>query len=457
MAKKQIHLNAFEMNTINHLAHGLWTHPKDTRIQYKSPEYWINLAQLLEKGLFDSLFLADVAGVYDTYQNSQDPAIRRGMQVPINDPAINVGLMLGATKHLGFALSTTTSYEDPFNVARRFSTLDHLSNGRVGWNVVTSALESAAKNHGHDEIIKHDQRYEIAEEFLDVCYKLWEHSWDEDAVVIHKDTYTYSDPNKVHKINHEGTYFKVQGPHLCEPSKQRTPVIFQAGSSSIGQKFAAQHAEGVFVGGFNPEKIRNTVNNIKKLAIEVGRSENAIKFFGSMMVITGHTEAEVQEKLASFQQYYLPESSFIQFSGSSGIDIAAINEHEQYAQRKTEGNQTTASLYSGFKDITVADVKKDLSQFGSRTLFVAGTPEKVVDQIEQWIEETNLDGFNVYQAITPDTLKDFVELIVPELQKRGLYRTSYNDGSFRDRLFGQGDHLPQTHPAKKINLEYKEL
>lgn len=458
MSKKKIHFNAFEMNTINHLAHGLWTHPEDTRTQYNTPEYWVNLAQLLEKGLFDSLFLADVAGVYDVYQGSQDAAIKRGMQVPINDPAINVGVMLASTKHLGFALSTTTSYEDPFNVARRFSTLDHLSRGRLGWNVVTSALESAAKNHGHSQIIAHDERYAIAEEFLDVCYKLWEHSWEEDAVVVDKANTVYTQPDKVHKINHQGKYFKVQGPHLCEPSKQRTPVIFQAGSSATGQRFAAQHAEGVFVGGFNPQKIAETVKSIRAQAIAHGRQANDIKCFGSMMVVTAPTQAELQAKLELLEKHYLPESSFIQFSGSSGIDLGHLQEDEDYAERKTEGNQTTANLYrdaktSQGKAFSVADVKADLSRFGSRTLFVAGTPDVVADQIEAWIDQTDLDGFNVYQAVTPNTLKDFVELIVPELQRRDRYRKQYEDSSFRDRLFGQGDRLNSRHPAHQSTLE----
>lgn len=453
MSKKHIHLNAFEMNTVNHMAHGLWAHPEDQRIHYKTANYWIKLAQLLEKGCFDALFLADIGGVYEPYAGSYKAAIKRGMQSPINDPFINVGLMLGVTEHLGFAVSASTSYEDPFNLARRFSTLDHLSNGRVAWNVVTSALEAAALNHGHDAIIPHDKRYEIADEFLEVCYKLWEHSWEEDAVQANRAAHIYADPDKVHTIDHVGLYFKVRGPHACEPSTQRTPVIFQAGSSTTGKKFAAKHAEGVFIAGQEPDKLRQTVKSIRESALEQGREANDIKVFASLTIVVGHTHEEVQNKLKDYQEYFLPEASFIQFSGSTGIDLASLNDDELFGQRHSEGNQSTAQLYSHKTTYTVKNIKDELSKFGARTLLILGTPEEVADQIEELVDYIDLDGFNVYQAITPATLEDVVELVIPELQKRGRYRTHYQDTSFRDRLFRQGDKLSPRHIAHKKYTE----
>lgn len=451
--KKQIHFNAFEMNTVNHMAHGLWTHPDDQRIHYKTAEYWVNLAKLLEKGLFDAIFLADIGGVYEPYQGSYDAAIRRGMQTPINDPFINVGLMLGVTKHLGFAVSASTSYEDPFNLARRFSTIDHLSNGRVAWNVVTSALESAALNHGHDAIIPHEKRYEIANEFLALCYKLWEHSWEDDAVLADKSNYQYADPNKVHTIDHAGQYFKVRGPHSSEPSIQRTPVLFQAGSSTTGQKFAAKHAEGVFVGGQEPEQIKKTVQKIRQFAIENGRLASDIKTFGSLTIVVAQTDLEASQKLDELNRYFLPEASFIQFSGSTGIDLGSLANKDLFGQRHSEGNQSTAQFYNHKTDYTVADVKDELSKFGARSILIVGTPEEIADQIEELIEYTDLDGFNIYQAITPATLKDVVELVIPELQKRGRYRTAYSDTSFRDRLFNHGNRISPRHISHHHQIE----
>lgn len=455
MTKKKIHFNAFEMNTVNHMAHGLWAHPDDQRIHYKTADYWVKMAQLLEQGLFDAIFLADIGGVYEPYEGSYKAAVKRGMQSPINDPFINVGLMLGATQHLGFAVSASTSYEDPYNLARRFSTIDHLSNGRVAWNVVTSALESAALNHGHNAIIPHEQRYQIAEEFMEVCYKLWEHSWEDGAVQADRSQHVYSDPDKVHTIDHEGTYFKVRGPHSCEPSIQRTPVIFQAGTSSTGKKFAAKHAEGVFIAGSEPEKLRQTVHSIREHAVANGRQPDDVKVFGAVTIIAANTEQELQQKLAEYDQYYLPEASFIQFSGSTGIDLGSLPDDEIYGQRHSEGNQSTAQLYSDKKAFTIGHVKQELSKFAARTILIKGTPEDVADQIEELVDYTGLDGFNIYQAITPATFRDVVELVIPELQKRGRYRTRYEDTSFRDRLFQQGDRLSKNHTAYSHRIEAK--
>ncbi|WOE32225.1 MULTISPECIES: LLM class flavin-dependent oxidoreductase [unclassified Acinetobacter] len=356
-------------------------------------------------------------------------AVKRGMQSPINDPFINVGLMLGVTKHLAFAVSASTSYEDPYNLARRFSTIDHLSNGRVAWNVVTSALESAALNHGHDQIIAHDKRYAIADEFLEVCYKLWQHSWEDDAIKIDRKNHIYADPEQVHTINHHGQYFKVRGPHSCEPSRQRTPVIFQAGSSTTGKKFAAKHQ-----------------------AVIQGRLANDIKLFGSLTIIVGKTNADVQQKLEDLKQYFLAEASFIQFSGSTGIDLAALSDHEVFGRRHSEGNQSTAQLYDHKQAYTVKDVKNELAKFAARTVLVTGTPEEVADQIEELMDYTDLDGFNIYQAITPATLQDVIELVIPELQKRGRYRTEYHDSSLRDRLFNTGNRISPRHLANQQNI-----
>jgi len=275
---KQIILNAFEMNSSMHNSHGLWKHPENKRQRgYKDLDYWINLAKLLEKGKFDAVFFADVLGIYDVYRNSKDPSIRDGLSVPSNDPALLVSAMASVTENLAFAITVSTTYEAPFGNARRFSTLDHLTKGRIAWNVVTSYLPNAARNFGLQGMIKHDERYNIADEYLDVSYKLWEQSWEDGAVVENVEQNTLIDPDKVHEINHEGTYFKVEGPHLSEPSVQRTPVIYQAGTSERGREFAARHAECVFVGGPTPERIRYYADDIRKRAETYGRNADNIK------------------------------------------------------------------------------------------------------------------------------------------------------------------------------------
>ncbi|HWO98498.1 MAG TPA: LLM class flavin-dependent oxidoreductase [Bacillus sp. (in: firmicutes)] len=449
---KQIHLNAFEMNCVNHLSHGLWAHPTDKRTQYKDPEYWVEIAQLLEKGKFDAVFLADVIGLYDIYKNSKDPVIETGMQVPANDPAVVIPLMAAVTKYLGFALTSTTTYDHPYPFARRMSTLDHITKGRIAWNVVTSALQNSAQNHGYDDLMDHDKRYEIADEFLEVCYKLWEGSWEDEAVIADKEKQIYADPQKVHYINHEGENFKVLGPHLSEPSIQRTPVIYQAGSSKRGKEFAAKHAECVFLMSPDPQIIKKNIEDLRTQAAANGRQKNQIKAFASLTVIVAPTNEEAERKLAEYTSYFLPEASFQHFSGSSGYDLSKYEEDEILHYTPTNHNQTAAQQFTknSHKQQTIKEVKEKLSKIGNRGLLAVGTPEKVVDQMEAWIKETDLDGFNVFQVVSPDTLKDFVELVVPELQKRGLFRTEYKESTIRERLFGEGNNrLPKEHLASR--------
>lgn len=240
----EIRLNAFDMNCVSHQASGLWRHPRDQSANYRSLRYWTDLARTLERGLFDALFLADVLGVYDVYGQSPDAALRNGAQIPVNDPAMLISAMAGVTEHLGFGLTATLSYEHPFPFARRMSTLDHLTEGRIGWNIVTGYLNSAAKSTGKPAQTKHDQRYAIADDYLDVVYKLWETSWENNAVLRDKQSGIFTDPSKVHRIQHDGPFFSLDAIHLAEPSPQRTPVLFQAGASLAGSN-SRQHTQNV--------------------------------------------------------------------------------------------------------------------------------------------------------------------------------------------------------------------
>jgi long-chain alkane monooxygenase len=245
--KREIRLNAFEMNCITHQSPGLWRHPRDRAWQYKDLDYWTDLARILEGGKFDAIFIADVLGVYDVLDGNVDAAARQAAQIPVNDPLQLVPAMATVTRDLGFGLTASVSFEHPYPFARRLSTLDHLTKGRAAWNVVTSYLESGAKNVGLIGQADHDERYEIAEEYLEVCYELWEGSWEDGAVLRDRACGIFVDPAKVHPIRHKGRYFDTPGVHLCEPSPQRTPLLFQAGSSPRGKRFAGKHAECVFV------------------------------------------------------------------------------------------------------------------------------------------------------------------------------------------------------------------
>ena len=245
------------MSTVSHGNFGLWRHPEDQTAGYTDMRYWVELARAPRRGGFDGLFIADAVGQLDVFGGDADCRAEPGVQTPVTDPLLAVSAMAAATEHLGFGITVSTTYESPYLLARKFSTLDHLTGGRVGWNIVTSLLDSAARNIiGRDRQIPHDERYAMAQEFLEVTYKLWEGSWESDAVVRDRERGVYTDPAKVHAIGHEVAYFSVPGAHLVEPSPQRTPVLFQAGTSPAGREFAARNAELVFASDPRPDVLR---------------------------------------------------------------------------------------------------------------------------------------------------------------------------------------------------------
>ena len=300
MSPKPLILNLFEMNCVGHITHGLWRLPGNNRHRYTDLTYWTELARIAESGGFTAIFLADVVGAYDTYGGSAETALQEGLQIPNNDPMLVVPAMAAVTERLGFGITFSTSYEPPFAFARRMSTLDHLTRGRVGWNIVTSYLPNAARNFGLAEEIEHDHRYEIADEYLEVLYKLWEGSWEEDAVLRDAEAGIYADPAKVHRIDHVGENFSVAGPHLSEPSPQRTPALILATASPAGALRAGRHAELVFTHG---PLLERTVPAVRAAAQEAGRDPADPKFVVQAAVITGRTQEEVDAKLAQYQEH----------------------------------------------------------------------------------------------------------------------------------------------------------
>ena len=451
---KQISFNLFEMNTVGHISHGLWVHPDNTRHRFNDLDFWIEEAKLLEEGLFDAVFLADVIGTYDGYRSGPETALREAVQIPSNDPLLVIPAMAAVTKHLGFAATFSTTYEPPFAFARRASTLDHLTKGRFGWNVVTSYLPNAARNFGLDDEVAHDDRYEIADEYLDVLYKLWEGSWDDDAVIIDRENRVYTDPAKVRYINHAGAHYRVAGPHLTQPSAQRTPVIFQAGSSERGRAFAAKHAEGVFVGGRSLEVYRENIADIRRRAEEFGRRGDHIRTFASATVIVGKTRAIAERKAEEYLALSRAEG-YLAHAGGGGIDLAAYPRNalisdilKQEARAGRDPGQSGRRTYA--PDATVGDALEAVTRFDRPPFFAIGTPVEVADAIEGWVNATGLDGFNLRQFLTPGTAEDFVEYVVPELQRRGLYRRKYEESTLRERLFGPGNaRLFDEHPGAR--------
>lgn len=446
MSQKQILLNAFSMNCVGHINHGLWTHPRDRSTDFNQLSHWTGLAQLLEKGLFDGLFLADILGVYDVYQNGIDLTAKEAIQLPVNDPLMLVSAMAGVTRHLGFGVTANLTYEAPYPFARRLSTLDHLTDGRVGWNIVTGYLESTARAMGQARQIDHDRRYDRADEYLEVLYKLWEGSWEDDAVLADRQRRLYAQPGKVHKVRHHGEFFDVEGYHLSQPSPQRTPLLFQAGASNRGLAFAARHAECVFVSAQTREATRTLVDRIRQAAVDAGRRPDDIKVFMGINVIVAPTEAEARDKLAEYRRFASAEAGLAHFASTTGIDFSRYALDEPIRYEKTNAIESaTKALTVARTDATVRQLLEQLA-LGGRYTTLVGDPVQVADELLGWINEAGLDGFNLTRTVEPESYADFIELIVPELQNRGAYKTAYADGTLREKLFDAGRaRLPARH------------
>ncbi|KAJ5163874.1 Nitrilotriacetate monooxygenase component A/pristinamycin IIA synthase subunit A [Penicillium coprophilum] len=427
--KKQIILNAFVMNTPGHLAPGLWKHPRNKTDQYKSLSFWTDLAQLLDKAGFHAMFLADTLGAYDVYKGPSNvvPALASGAQFPVNDPLYLVPAMSAVTKNLIFGVTASVTYEKPYALARRLSTVDHLSQGRLAWNIVTSYLDSAARNHGLNEQIPHDERYAIADEYLEVLYKLWEGSFRDDAVLADRQLGTYIASDGVREINHKGKYFDVPGPHFCEPSPQRTPFLFQAGVSEAGGQFGGKHGEAIFIGGQTPEGTRMTVDNIRNIAKQQGRDPNHIKVIVGINVIVAATNEEAVAKREDYLQYADDEGALALFGGWTGIDLSNHADDEDFRFSDSPRVQSIVRRWSATVPGTdsLPWTKRRIVEYisvGGLQAKVVGSPTTVADELERWVEVSDVDGFNLAHIVNPGTFEDIIEFLLPELRRRGVFR-----------------------------------
>ncbi|MBP1857753.1 LLM class flavin-dependent oxidoreductase [Rhizobium herbae] len=446
---KTMQIYAFDMNCVGHINHGLWTHPRDQSVRYTDLDYWTDLAITAERGKLDGLFLADIVGVYDVYRESPAPVIETGAQIPVNDPLIPISAMAHVTRHLGFGVTVNTTYEQPFLLARRMSTLDHLTKGRIGWNIVTGYLDSAARSMGLERQPEHDARYDAAEDYLEVLYKLWEGSWDDDAVLRDKAGRVFADPSRVRAVKHDGPYYRMEGIHLSEPSPQRTPLLFQAGASARGQDFSGKHAECVFIASTTPQAARPIVDGLRRKAVEFGRGGDALRILNLLTVVVGRTEKEAQDKLEDYRRHASIEASLAHYSSSIGIDLSKFGLDEPIGQLTTNANQSALAVITrqAAKPVTVRDITEQMV-LGSRMKPVVGSPEQIADHLQMWIDEAGIDGFNLARTVAPESLRDFVDLVVPVLQERGLFKADYAEGPLRQKLFGgETGRLPASHPA----------
>ncbi|WP_431884251.1 LLM class flavin-dependent oxidoreductase, partial [Micromonospora gifhornensis] len=439
-----MHLNVFTECSPSPQFVGMWRAPGDaTGTGYRSLDYWAAIARRLEAACVDALFFADIHGTYDVYQGSWATAVRHAVQIPSIDPVPVVAAAAMATTDLGFAVTYSTTYHQPYECARLFSTLDHLTRGRIGWNIVTSYLRSATDN-GLGEYLDHDLRYDRADEYMEVVRALWERSWDDGAVVRDVDGDVFTDPSRVRAIDHQGEWFTVRGPHQCEPSPQRTPVLYQAGASGRGMAFAARHAEVIFLTMADPQSGAETVGRLRRRVADAGRDPRSVRALQGTMVMVGADRADAKRKAAQYHELWSPEGQLAKWCGWMDIDLAAYPDDTPVDEVKNQGSQSFLGFLRGLspeRSWTIGDVRYLVSRprrarrDAPMTLF--GTAEEIADRMEQWLEVADVDGFNLIPCSPSDGLGDICDLLIPELQRRGMFRTAYRKGeTLRQRYFG---------------------
>jgi long-chain alkane monooxygenase len=446
---RELRFNAFNMTAPSHNWAGLWSHPRDASINYNTLDYWVDYARTAERGLLDGIFLADVFGVYDVYGGNPDTAVAHAVQLPNAEPTLIVSAMALVTKHLGFGVTSNLSFEHPYQFARRFSTLDHLTKGRIGWNIVTGYLDSGARGMGFAAGRAHDERYDAADDFLTAAYKLWEGSWEDGAVRRDRQGRLFTDPAKVHPVHHHSPHYRVDGIHLAEPSPQRTPLLYQAGTSKRGRAFAARHAEAIFLNGQTKPILANTVHEIRSAAKAAGRDPYDIRLFAGATVIVAPTRAEANDILEDYSQYVDREGQLALLSGWTGIDFSTYRPDQavQYVESNAIQSMVENFTLRSDRPVRIGDLAT-LSRVGARSPFVVGSPQDVADELMAWADETDVDGFNLFRLVVPESLNAFVDLVIPELQSRGVYKTAYREGTLREKLFpGRGPLLHSTHPG----------
>lgn len=430
-----MHLLGFMINSpMNHTILS-WADPRSRQgEEFPYPEFWQEIARTLERGCFDGLFLADSFAPYDIYKESIDPTIRYGVIVPQHDPVVLVPAMAVATRRLGFAVTMSTNAYHPYVLARMMASLDHLTRGRVGWNVVTGVSRSEYRNLGLDEWTPHDERYDRADEYIDLCCRLWQ-SWEPDAALIDRASGEYADPGKVHRVNFEGTYFRCAGPLVTMASPQRRPVIVQAGSSGRGRDFAARHAELVFSIQLHARAMRSYSDDLRARAEQLGRRPEDVKIVFGVQAFVGESEAAARELQREMLERIPLEAALARLSGSFGYDFSRIDLDQPLEYTQSQASQglvaSLTTMYGASMTVREAALRWGAS-IGMPQ--IVGTAQQVADQLEAFFVEGGGDGFNLTPTYTPGSFAEFVDTVVPILQRRGLFREQYRGRAFREHL-----------------------
>lgn len=451
-SSRAISFGVYEQSSIglNYGSPNLWKHRDDLRRTNLGYDYWSNVGKLVEEAGMDFMFLGDVLAIDDSFPQSAKMSLRSGGGIPAHDPVAIASAVLSSTSKVGVIVTMSSTYEHPFRVARTFSTLDHLSGGRVGLNVVTSYLPSAARNFGLQEAFGHDERYELADEFMDVLYKLWEGSWEEDAFVMDADSGLFAEPEKVHRIDHVGKRFRVAGPHVSPPSQQRTPLLVVAGWSPRGHVFSANHAEVVFAGSQSAQEI---IRGRKAIEAELNAlgTNRPVRVYGGFSVVTAPSKDELSQKLGLLREVHQSdgEALWANHGAWSGIDLLGLPDNASVDGARGHTESVSTALARDPSTATVGGLKRKLLELGGSdpNVFI-GLPEEVTDQIEEYARCSGVDGLVLRTFLSPGSLRDFAQLVAPILDARGLMDKSRSGtASLRRRLMGH-DLLDQRHRGK---------
>ncbi|MFF2911398.1 LLM class flavin-dependent oxidoreductase [Paenibacillus sp. NPDC057934] len=407
-----------------------WRHPKVDASQMLDFDYYKNIVQAAERAKFDLFFYADNLYVWDRYDSSI-----RGANSIRPEPITLMAALASVTKHIGLAPTISTSYNEPYHIARKMATLDHFSKGRTAWNVITSSADEEAQNFNKETHLEHSTRYRRAAEFVDITLGLFD-SWEEDSIVMNKESGEFADPEKVHYLNHSGEFFKVRGPLNVSRPPQGHPVLVQAGASESGKELAARTAEIIFSPFVPLEDAKAFYRDVKGRLSKYGREPHEVKIMPSFIPIVGRTEAEAKEQLEIVGDLIPDALCRDLLSHYLGQDIShlSLDEPLPFIPSQENNNQSKSRI-----DRVIQLLEKE--RLTPRQLFkkiynnsFAGTPEQVADVMETYFKEEAADGFIMPFAHLPGGLDDFIELVLPELRRRGLFRTEYPGGTLRDTL-----------------------
>lgn len=462
LVKKEIKLGVFENFGLQTGAYLAWPHPRSEQLDFRSIDFWIRRARILDEAGFAFQFFADGYGYpTDTTGRVRDDAVRAGIVFPSYSPEVLVAALAHATTNLGFVVTQTTGRDHPIQAAKRFATLDHLTGGRVGWNVVTgNAQDVVQRVFGDPEIAKHDERYVRAEEYVELAVKYWEECWDDDAVVEDVDERTFARPEGLHRIEHVGSYYQSSGYLAVDPSPQRTPLLFQAGSSNMGRSFASRNAECVFVQFSTIEKMRATVTDIRRRTGDAGRDPASIKIMVNANIIPAESRERALQLRREFDELQSDELIIASFKSLTGVELSELDmnktlfEQIEYDGRVGEIAQTNLDSFRerpGQPAPTVRQIIDHLKGVSGDGFNMTGDAAFVCDEIEQLIDQTDLDGVLVRPVFGMGTIEDFAQFVVPELRRRGRMPDRPAEGlTLRERMLGSSHRKVPTARTESL-------